>query len=60
VTERLDPEPDYEAHLIDRAVQKERNDIIDCIRSTTWSGSEEIVEMIKRRSAFPATESKDD
>jgi hypothetical protein len=29
---------------------KECDDIIVVIRSTTWSGSEEIVQMIKRRS----------
>lgn len=30
--------------------EQERKDIIACIRSTTWSGTEEIVDMIRRRS----------
>jgi hypothetical protein len=34
---------------IDEAVQKEREAIVHCIMSTTWSGYMEIVEMIRRR-----------
>lgn len=35
---------------IARRVAEERADIIECIRSTTWSGTEEIVAMIRKRS----------
>ena len=32
---------------------KERDDIISCIRSSTWSGTEEIVAMIRARKDKP-------
>lgn len=31
------------------ALQAERDAIVECIRSSSWSGTEEIVAMIKRR-----------
>ncbi len=34
-----------------RALDQERDNIVTCIRSTTWSGSEEIVAMIRSRRA---------
>lgn len=32
------------------SIKQEREDIIACIRSATWGGTEEIVAMIRRRS----------
>lgn len=35
--------------LVDLAQQQEREDIVNCIRAGSWSGTEEIVAMIRAR-----------
>jgi len=34
---------------VDRVISREREDIIACIRAGSWSGTEEIVAMIRNR-----------
>jgi hypothetical protein len=37
---------------IERAINKEREDIVACIRAGSWSGTEEIVAMIRNRAGW--------
>lgn len=38
--------------LVERAIVREREDIIACIRAGTWNGASEIVAMIRNRESW--------